>query len=483
MGGAERDDPAPPVAGADAPTSAGPHVPASPAPVTGSGEVVDQPSEPAETTEAERTAARNARRPAPRMAPDIAHHAALDARMVAAASPIKVLSLASWPAGQELQFLADHARGVATLPRIDYPRHDFGDARRELDAIAREADPSHPLGEYLIDSSHSWGVAAQLCEALGSHDVTALSLQLYGSPDDALPGNGPTACDAARHFIAIADTFDRELMSAAEHVPLSATQLQAQLQGDLDQFFGSRMIEVVLDPDLIAKAAAGATRIRLRTCAQFSDYDREQLLQHEALVHSLTALNGREQPLMQSLSLSSPRTTATQEGLATFAEQITGSIDIGRMKRLSLRIQAVAMAIEGADFIEVFGYFLDAGQSPEESFASSHRVFRGVPTTGGAAFTKDTVYLRGLIGVHTFFRWALRERELRLCRWLFAGKMTLHDVQRFEPLFEAGVLLPPRWIPHWAARASGLAGMLAFSLFANQIRLDRVDDVDGFRDI
>ena len=102
-------------------------------------------------------------------------------------------------------------------------------------------------------------------------------------------------------------------------------------------------------------------------------------------------------------------------------------------------------------------------------------MFRGVPLTGGCAFTKDTVYLRGLIGVHTFFRRALRLRKLHLCRQLFAGKMTLADVQRFEPLFESGALLPPRWMPQWVARANGLAGMLAFSLFANRIRLDQVD--------
>jgi len=235
------------------------------------------------------------------------------------------------------------------------------------------------------------------------------------------------------------------------------------------------VIDVVLDPQLIAKAAAGANRIRLRAGAAFSDYDRHQLLQHEAFVHSLTALNGREQPLFASLALASPRTTAAQEGLATFAEQITGSIDIERMKRVSLRIEAVAMALDGADFVQVFRYFLDAGQNEVESFVSAQRVFRGVPLDGGAAFTKDTVYLRGLIGVHTFFRWALRQRKLRLCRLLFAGKMTLDDVQRFEPLFEAGVIAPPRWLPHWLSRANGLAGMLAFSLFANRIRLDQID--------
>jgi uncharacterized protein (TIGR02421 family) len=414
--------------------------------------------------------------------PDIAHHAALDERMVRAAGGIKVLTLASWPAAHATAFLADHARGVERLPQVAYPRHDFGEARAELAAIARQADPDHPLGQYLIDATGSWETAARLCEALGTGAVTGLSRQLYGDPDAALPGNGPSARVAAQHFIGIADQFNRELVSPAEQVEISATALQLQLQRDLDDYFNERRIEVVLDPDLIAKAAAGATRIRLRSGAAFTDYDRQQLLQHEAFVHSLSALNGREQPVLGSLALSSPRTTATQEGLATFAEQITGTIDIARMKRLSLRIEAIARALEGADFIEVFRFFLDAGQTPQESFASAQRVFRGVPTGGGDAFTKDTVYLRGLIGVHTFFRWALRQRQLRLCRWLFAGKMTLGDVQRLAPLFESGVLHPPRWLPTWVARANGLAGMLAFSLFANQIRLDTIEDT-GFADI
>src|SRR3546814_3952010 len=68
------------------------------------------------------------------------------------------------------------------------------------------------------------------------------------------------------------------------------------------------------------------------------------------------------------------------------------------MKRVSLRIEAVAMALDGADFVQVFRYFLDAGQDEVESFSSAQRVFRGVPVTGGHAFTKDVVYLRGLVG-------------------------------------------------------------------------------------
>lgn len=410
------------------------------------------------------------------MTDPIAYHAALDERMVRAARGLRVLSLASWPASVQQRFLADFARGRARPPVHAYPRHDFGAQRRELAAIAAAADPAHPLGAYLVDSARHWDLAARMLEALGTREAGALSVMLYGHPRDPLPGGGPSAREAAAHFIGIADELDRELIAPEEQVRISATALQLQLQNQLDAFFGGRVVAVELDPDLIAKAAAGAFRIRLRDGAAFSDYDQAQLLHHEALVHSLTALNGREQATLPSLAMSSPRVTATQEGLAVLAEQITGSLDIERMKRVSLRTEAIAMALEGADFLQVFAHFTDAGQDPAESFASAQRVFRGVPVEGGSAFAKDTVYLRGLVEVHTFFRHALREGRLRQCRRLFAGKMTLADVERFEPLFESGALSPPRWLPPWAARANGLAGLLAFSLFANRIRLDRLSD-------
>ena len=412
----------------------------------------------------------------------ITHHAALDARMAKAARAIRLLSLVSWPASEQQSFFADLDRGNARLPAHQYPRHDFSEARHEFEAIIDAADPAHPLGIYLIESARSWAVAAELLENLGTPRVTDLSVVLFGKPDHTLPG-GATTRQAANHFIAIANELDRELLAPSEQVAISATSLALQLQASLDDYFDARVITVELDPDLIAKAAAGPNRIRLRAGAAFSDYDRHQLLQHEAFVHSLTALNGQQQAVLPSMALSSPRTTATQEGLAVFAEQITGSIDIERMKRVSLRIEAVAMALEGADFLQVYRYFEDAGQDRVESFTSAQRVFRGVPTTGGSAFTKDTVYLRGLIGVHTFFCWALKHGKLRLCRMLFAGKMTLADVQRFEPLFDSGDLAPPRWLPEWVARANGLAGMLAFSLFANRIRLEQIMDAETVVDL
>jgi uncharacterized protein (TIGR02421 family) len=409
---------------------------------------------------------------------DVDRYAELDARLVRAVRGIGLLQAVSWPMAVQQAFLAGWRQGQARLPQVGYAPQSQAAVRAELEAVARGCDPDHPMGLYLQRTAASWTTATYLLEALGSSDVTEHSVKLFGRPGDRLPGEGPTNLAAARHFIHLADELDAELHFAEGDYCLSAETVRDELQVALDQFFVRHPVRVELDGNLTAKAAAGATRIRLRGGVAFSEYDRHQLLEHEAYVHTLTALNGREQPRFKSLARTSPRVTATQEGLATFAELITGAIDIERMKRISLRIVAIDMALRGADFIEVFRFFLEAGQTEQDSFASAQRVFRGVPVTGGAAFTKDTVYLHGLLSVHTFFRWCLRHRRLRLTRLLFAGKLALQDVFALEPLFDAGALSEPLYLPPWAKRTHGLAGMLAFSLFANKIRLDRVEADD-----
>lgn len=411
-------------------------------------------------------------------AADIAHHVALDARMVAAVEHVRLLDAVSWPASAQETFLAAWKIGRIHLPQVEYPKQDFEAMRAELQAVEREADPDHPLGQYLRRTAESWRIATRLIDAAGTYRITAYSTRLYGRPVEMLPGNGPTNLEAAQHFVALADDMDQELRDVEPESVMSAEALRDELQPQIDAFFTDHRIRVELDPDLISKAAASPTRIRIRTNTGFSEYDRNQLLVHEAFVHTLTGINGRDQPKLQSMARSAPRTTATQEGLATFAELISGSMDIERMKRISLRIIAIDMAINGADFVQVFRFFLDAGQTPADSFASAQRVFRGAPLGGGAAFTKDTVYLHGLLSVHTFFRWCLRHRQLAVARRLFAGKLALEDVFSLQPLFDDGTIAAPHYLPPWMQRANGLAGMLAFSLFANRIRLDRVEADD-----
>ena len=402
----------------------------------------------------------------------------LDKRLVAATRGIRLLQLVSWPASVEMDFVAAWKAGTARLPQIEYPHTDFSETREALMGITLAAEPGHPLGDYIRRTAQSWRVATELLDAIDTPAISEHSARLFGRPRDRVPGASLTNVDAARHFIALADEFISSAAIEEVHESIPADQLRVELQQQLDVFFGAGVVRVETDPELIAKAAAGATRIRLRSATNFTSYDRQQLIEHEAFVHSLTALNGREQPHLKSMARSSPRTTATQEGLAVFAELMSGSIDIERMKRISLRIIGIDMALEGADFIEVFRFFLDAGQSETDSFASAQRVFRGAPLGGGAAFTKDTVYLHGLLSVHTYFRWAFKHRQVGMCRNLFAGKLALHDVMALKPYFDNGYIAQPRYLPPWMRHANGLAGTLAFSLFANQIRLDRVEAED-----
>jgi uncharacterized protein (TIGR02421 family) len=403
------------------------------------------------------------------------HYAALDKRLLAAVRGIHILATVSWPASLEDRMIEEYGRGQYTLPDVSYKTPDLSDVRKELAAIESEAGDGDPMGEYLRRTAESWRIAAEMLEAVGTAGVTAPSIQLYGRPGDAIPGSDRSNLDAAHYFVELSDELGADLQDDDIAANIPAETLRADLSKVLDDFFGAGTIAVEVDNDLTAKAAAGATRIRLRGGTRFTQYDRHQLLNHEAFVHSLTALNGRAQPVLASLARTSPRVTATQEGLAVFAELMSGAIDIARLKRISLRILAIDMALNGADFVEVYRFFNRCGQSVGDSFHSAQRVFRGVPLTGGAAFAKDNVYLSGLLDVHTFFRWALKERRMDLLRYLFAGKLTLHDVMSLEPHFATGAIVPPRWLPPWMQHVHGLAGKLAFSLFINRIRMSKVE--------
>ena len=415
---------------------------------------------------------------------DLQHVAALDQRLLAAVKGIRILPTVAWPASLENRLIADFAAGRFALPDVQYQRPDHAVARAELDAIEDEALAlGGALGEYLARTAESWRIAAEMLELVGTAQVTEPSILLYGRPGDTIPGSARSNLDAARYFVELSDELGADLHADGAREGIGAEALRDEMAHTLDAFFGAGQVKVEIDPELTAKAAAGATRIRLRGGASFSDYDRHQLLAHEALVHTLTALNGRAQPVLASLARTSPRVTATQEGLAVFAELMSGAIDIARLKRISLRILAIEMALDGADFVEVYQFFHARGQGVADSFHSAQRVFRGVPLAGGAAFAKDNVYLSGLLTVHTFFRWAFRERRLELLRCLFAGKLTLSDVVALQPYFDSGVITPPRWLPPWMQQVHGLAGKLAFSVFVNRIRMGKVGADDLARGV
>ncbi|MCB0406038.1 MAG: DUF1704 domain-containing protein, partial [Bdellovibrionales bacterium] len=256
---------------------------------------------------------------------------------------------------------------------------------------------------------------------------------------------------------------------------ISAEQIKTFLDGHTVPRMGQHAPEVQIVADLAAKATAGGRLIKLRSGTSFTRYDFDQLYVHEVMTHALTGLNGSFQPILKTMGRGAPRTTLTQEGLATFAEVITGAIDLGRLKRLALRIIAIDRALAGANFVETFEYFLSNGQSEKESFWSAARIFRGGQPDGKTIFTKDGVYLDGLIKVHSLFQWAMMHDRMGVLHLLFCGRVTIDDLFLLEGSLTDGLVAEPHFYPEWYEKIEGLAGSLTFSLLTNVINADELD--------
>jgi uncharacterized protein (TIGR02421 family) len=214
--------------------------------------------------------------------------------------------------------------------------------------------------------------------------------------------------------------------------------------------------------------------VRIRRHACFTDGDIRQLIEHEAFVHVLTSLNGRAQTRLPLLARSHPGTTRTQEGLAVFAEFMTGNMEVQRLRRLADRVLAIQMALDGADFLEVYRFFLARTDESGQSFENARRVFRGGRVEGGIPFTKDIVYLDGLLRVHNFMRTVVSLGRADLLHLLFVGKLDLEDVPALAELSAQGLCEPPRFLPGWAEDRGFLVSYLAYSSFLNAVDTTRL---------
>jgi len=191
-------------------------------------------------------------------------------------------------------------------------------------------------------------------------------------------------------------------------------------------------------------------------------------------VHVATTINGKIQSGMKILASNYGAVTKTQEGLAVFSEFITGSMDIKRLRRISDRVKAIQMSIEGANFIDVYRYFIERGVSKGQAFESSRRVFRGGVISGGAPFTKDLVYLDGFIRTYNFLRSAISEGKTECIEILFSGKMDLDDVPIVYNMYKDGIVKKPSYIPPWATDINYLVCFLTFSVFLEDINYSNV---------
>jgi uncharacterized protein (TIGR02421 family) len=398
----------------------------------------------------------------------------LDAQLIELAKPINVLKGLNWPDAIEEAFLAAWRAGRPALPHVEPCLPQWSREIAALDDFVQRCEGDDPILQFLRRTGWSYAEAGRMLMAAGTPEFTERSIHLYGRPDDVYQTQAFTGVEAAAFLLEKTDHLSRSGWIAPLTPDLPAAAFAERLQRAIDAYFVDDRVSVVVDNNLSSKAIAGTTRIRVRGSAIFTELDFDQLYQHEALVHTATALNGRRQTNLKSLGLSAPRTTRTQEGLAVFAELATRSIDIDRLRRLALRILALRRALEGADFIECFKFFLEAGQDERESYKSAQRIFRGGDVRGRVVFTKDSAYLKGVMETHVLLNVAIRDHQPQIVERLFAGRLTISDTITLAPYFESGFLQRPRYVPPWARDTRRLAAALAYSSFMMNVNLGPV---------
>ena len=217
------------------------------------------------------------------------------------------------------------------------------------------------------------------------------------------------------------------------------------------------------------------SKVKVRAGATFHGWEADGLYVHEVETHAFTAQNGAAQPYAPFLKSGGPRTTATQEGLAVFAELYERVLATARLERLAVRVKLVEMAESGASFLDAYRFLVGRGAEPHDAYLDAARVYRGGLVEGGAPFTKDASYLAGLVRVYAFLSAFVRggfrdEVELLAC-----GRIALEDIGALVELAAMGLIERPKHRPRWMRSWQTLLPYFAFSSFVEGLDLSRVE--------
>jgi uncharacterized protein (TIGR02421 family) len=400
--------------------------------------------------------------------------AGLAQRVVDAQRPIRVLQALQWDAEVEAQFFRSKQR---ELPKVSYESVDLGfdpeQKARELDTILRDAErelgKADKLGQILRVTAEEYREVVRMLMARGTRDFYAFSRKLYGSPKDKLPDGKTTVRDMGFVLYDLLTAIGGERLGAEQPREITAEMAAMELNGRLERFFGDATIRVQVDDTLLADAAAGSDYVKIRSGAVFTRGDIDILEAHEGWVHVATSLNGQAQPVARWLAKATPRTVAVQEGLAALVELFTFRSTPRRAKKLNDRILAVDKAEDGASFLDVFEWYRTEGYDEQECFQNSRRVFRGGRLEGGAPFTKDACYCKGIVLNYSFMRAAIQLDKAYLIPFLFVGKVAHEDIPILYARVTDGIIKPPSYLPPLFEDMNGLAIWMCYSSFFSRL--------------
>lgn len=407
----------------------------------------------------------------------------LSDRMVAVQKPIRILDSLKWNTETEVYFFKHKGKRLPDIDREYYlkknplsfiPEKKIEEFREIDRSIRRKLGQYSGVGSIMQRMCYEYCRVVEMLEARGTPRFTEISQELYGSSEDAFHIGAPTLKDMAQLVTNTLANLKDQVKTKADEEIYTSEEAVAILSKRLDNYFAeSDNIRVELSDGIIADAAAGADRIKIHQGLKFSLREIRTFEIHEGWVHLGTTLNGMAQPICTFLSKGPPSSTVTQEGLAIITEIFTFSSYPGRVQRLTNRINAVSMAEEGANFLDVYQFYREQGLGENDSYQSTVRVFRGSIPEGGP-YTKDLSYSKGFILIYNFMRLAVQRGLVKRIPLLFVGKTTLEDLHILSDLLDEGIVTPPKYVPPQFDDIAALSAWMVYSLFLNRLDLRRL---------
>lgn len=408
--------------------------------------------------------------------------AALSDKIVESQKPIRVLDAIKWDPSIETEFFRTNAK---ELPKVDaaYYRQiplSFDPERKTQELselkflIEKTLGAQDDIGGLLLAMVEQYREVVVMLAARGTKAFYQSARILYGSPKDTFFNGKHSVMDQGKQLYEILSSLESKFLGREYPKNLTSEDVVAELETRFSKSFLKDKIKVCLSDGIVSDAAAGSDVIKIRGGSKFSKKDIDIFEVHEGYVHVATTLNGKAQKVAKFLSKGSPRVSTTQEGLAILMEILTFSTYPLRARAINDRIIGIDKAEEGADFLEVYDFYLTEGYTAHESYRNSMRVFRGGVITGGAPFTKDISYCRGFIENYNFIRTAIRRGRPEIVPFLFAGKLSVDDIPLLYQKSLEGIVDAPKLLPAQFDDMNGLAVWMSFSNFLNTVDMDGV---------
>lgn len=172
---------------------------------------------------------------------------------------------------------------------------------------------------------------------------------------------------------------------------------------------------------------------------QFTKNSLRRLIAHEIEAHVYRYENGLKQPYLVFSKGLSKETLETEEGLAVVVEKRKGINVDSQLKQYAGRVYAITLAQKKSfydTFINLTQYF-----SKDNAFDLTLRAKRGMYRQDiGGAFTKDALYLKGMLVVEDY----LKEKPIES---LYYGRYSVFDAPY---ALDVDGLKKPKYLPDFS---------------------------------